>query len=99
MGGAEANTSFVVLFDADDSQPDAAHAPVWVVWCTDVTRLPAALTITQPHWNASTCFDVTSYTGDVLDSVCAGGADGSNEVGVLELFADNAPMYLTPKVM
>ena len=88
---APANITFVMSFGlSSDAASDGSR--VMAVWTTDVTQLPAAVTIrpaaSEKPWSNTTCFDVTSYTGDVLDGVCA------NSSGVVNMFADNAPAYL-----
>ena len=94
VSGAAANVSFVLVFDTATKE----HAPVIVVWCTDVTRLPCALKIAQKPgatgtWNATT-FSQISFTGDTLDTVTVTGGSG-----VLDVFADNAPTYLQTSVI
>ena len=75
---------------AEDTLATESH--VYAVWCTDMAHLPCPVTIrptaTRKQWSNTTCFDALSYTGDVLDGMCAIN-------GALHLYADNAPTYLT----
>ena len=95
MVAAGSNKTFALLFAQPAGAGSNASAAVLVAWCVDMASLPCPLSLRSPPgvraWTTLDCWARSDFVGEALDEVCAGSD------GLLQMYTDNAPIYLTLK--